>query len=76
MANIILKQVAPWSQGLNVTAGQYVTSGGSLWQASENGTTGATPPTGFSLFNDGAVAWKPADIMSLLQYLYTGVPTP
>ena len=78
LALTVLKTLTPWSEGLSVTAGQYVSAenGNAAFQARANGTTaGSTPPSG-QLFNDGGVTWVRADIMSLLTYLYTGAPTP
>lgn len=78
MANIVLQQLTPWSSGLDVTAGDYVSSesGNSPWLATSSGTTGDRPPYGQGAFSDGGVDWVRADIMSLLQFLYTGVPSP
>jgi hypothetical protein len=77
-ANAILASLTAWSSGLTVTAGQYVSSesGTSPWLATSSGTTGATAPSGQGSFNDGGVLWVRADILALLQFLFTGAPTP
>jgi hypothetical protein len=74
----ILQSLTPWSSGLVVTAGQYVSSENttSVWLATSSGTTGATAPTGQGAFNDGGVQWVRADIQSLLTFKFTGAPTP
>jgi len=73
----ILQSLTPWSSGLVVTAGQYVSSenGTAAFKATTSGTTGATSPTGQTT-NDGGVIWVRADIQSLLQFLNTSPPTP
>jgi hypothetical protein len=76
----ILQSLTPWSSGLVVTEGQLVSSENqtSAWTAQSSGTTGATAPTqvnGYSV-NDGGVVWVLTDIQSLLQYRYSGAPTP
>jgi hypothetical protein len=79
IARQILQSLTPWSHGLIVTAGQYVSSenGTSAWLAVTSGTTGTQSPTGQNvLFNDGGVDWTRADVQSLLQYQYSGAPTP
>ena len=84
IANSILASLTPWTSGLNVTAGQYVSSenGNSSWKATSNGLTGAKAPTGQGAFYDGAsgssgaVSWRRIDIMTLLTFLYRGAPTP
>jgi hypothetical protein len=77
-ANALLQALTPWSAGLPVTAGQYVSSenGNTPWVATGSGTTGATAPSGQGVVNDGAVSWRRVDTLYLLRYLYTGVPTP
>lgn len=79
MTRIILQNLTPWSPGLVVTAGQYVSSenGTAPWLATSSGISGATAPTGpMRTFNDGGVTWVRADIQSLLTYRYSGAPTP
>lgn len=78
LSRVILQSLTPWSSGLNVTAGQYVSSenGTTPWLAQNSGVSGATVPTGTGLQSDGAVTWLRVDIQSLLQFLNTEVPTP
>jgi hypothetical protein len=77
-AAVLLNSLTPWSSGLAVTAGQYVSSegGNTPWKATSSGTTGATAPNGQGVVNDGGVTWQRVDIQSLLTFLYTGIPTP
>jgi hypothetical protein len=77
-ANVILASLTPWASGLPVSSGQYVSSenGTSPWLATSSGTAGATAPSGQGAFNDGGVTWIRTDIQALLQYLFTGAPTP
>jgi hypothetical protein len=80
LALSILQKLTPWSEGLDVTEGQYVSSGGAPFIASHNGTTGPRAPFG-QTFTDGhdgsgGVTWVRADMQSLLQFLYKGAPTP
>jgi len=80
LALSVLRKLTPWSAGLNVTGGHYVSSGGAAYIASHDGTTGPNAPLGQS-FTDGhdgsgGVAWVRADTQSLLQFLYRGAPTP
>ena len=79
MAFAVLKKLTPWSHGLSVTKGQYVSAenGTAAFLATNSATTGTNTPSGQS-FKDGTsgVTWQRADIMSLLTYLYTGAPTP
>lgn len=74
----LLQSLTKWSHGLTVESGQYVSSenGTSAWQATTNGTSGTTAPTGQGLVDDGGVEWKRVDVVSLLPYLFSGVPTP
>lgn len=74
----ILQSLTPWTTGLTVTAGQYVSSenGTSPWVARNSGVTGATAPTGQGAVSDGVVTWVRADIQSLLQFNYSGAPSP
>ena len=78
LAVTVMQTLTPWSHGLVVTAGQYVTSenGNAPFLATSSGTTGATAPAGAGAINDGGVNWVRADIQSLLQFLYSGAPTP
>lgn len=78
LSRLILQSLTPWSSGLSVSAGQYVSSENatSAWVAQSSGTTGASEPTGQGSFNDGGVTWTLADIPSLLAFLYAGAPTP
>lgn len=79
IARQILQSLTPWSSGLVVSAGQYVSAENqtSAWLAVTSGTTGASSPTGQAvLFDDGGVSWTRADVQSLLQYQYSGAPTP
>ena len=80
LALSILPKLTPWSEGLDVTEGQYVSSGGAPFIAAHDGTTGPNAPFG-QTFTDGhdgsgGVAWVRADMQSLLQFLYKGAPTP
>lgn len=80
LALSILQKLTPWSEGLSVTEGQYVSSGGAPFIASHDGTTGPNAPFG-QVFVDGydgsgGVTWVRADTQSLLQFLYSGAPTP
>lgn len=76
LANQILAGLAVWAEGLTITQGQFVQSDGFAYSANAGGTTaGSVTPTGAN-FNDGGVTWTRVDTMSLLQYLYTGAPTP
>jgi len=79
MALSVLKKLTPWSEGLTVSQGQYVSAenGNAAFLATDGGTTGNTSPTGQSA-KDGSsgVTWQRVDIQSLLTYLYTGAPTP
>jgi len=79
MALTVLSKLTPWSEGLTISAGQYVSAenGNAAFLATDGGTTGPNPPVG-QTFKDGnsGVTWRRADIMSLLTYLYTGAPTP
>lgn len=79
IARQILQSLTPWSSGLSVAAGQYVSSENvtSAWLAATTGTSGALAPTGQAvLFDDGGVSWTRADVQSLLKYQYVGAPTP
>jgi hypothetical protein len=78
ITRVILQSLTPWSPGLVVTAGEYVSSenGTSPWLATSSGTTGALAPTGQGAFNDGGVEWIRVDIQSLLTFKYSGAPTP
>lgn len=84
-ASCLINYVAPanWASGQAVTIGQYRVSGGNIWKAASNGTTGSTTPTGggtpgLTGFNDGVVQWTlwvlSATTMSSLAIfaLYTG----
>ena len=84
-ASCLINYVAPanWASSQAVTIGQYRVSGGNIWKAASNGTTGTTAPTGggtpgLTGFNDGAVQWTlwvlGATTMSSLAIfaLYTG----
>jgi hypothetical protein len=75
---LILQSLTPWSPGLAIAAGEYVSSenGSSPWLALTTGTTGASTPYGRGEFNDSGVIWTRADIMSLWQFAFTGAPTP
>ena len=77
LSRVILGKLTPWSTGLVVTAGQYVSAenGTAAFLATTSGTTGATAPTGRTT-NDGGVTWVRADIQSLLQFLNTSPNTP
>jgi hypothetical protein len=76
-ARQILQGLTPWSAGLSVTECDYVSaeSGNAAFIAGSTGVTGATSPTG-QVTSDGVIVWTRADIASLLQFLYTGAPTP
>ncbi len=78
LALTVMQKLTPWANGLTVTAGDYVTSenGNAPFLATTSGTTGTTAPAGTGAIYDGGVHWVRADIQSLLQYLYTGAPTP
>jgi hypothetical protein len=78
LTRLILQGLTPWSSGLTVTTGDYVSSenGTSAWRATSSGTSGTNAPTGQGAFNDGAVSWVRVDVQSLLTYRYTGAPTP
>jgi hypothetical protein len=80
LALSVMRKLTPWSEGIDVTAGQYVSSGDAPFVALHDGTTGPNAPFGqtFADGNDGSggVTWVRADIQSLLQFLYKGVPTP
>jgi hypothetical protein len=80
LALSVLQTLTPWSEGLAVTEGQYVSSGGAPFIAAHDGTTGPNAPFGQSfadgLDGSGGVTWVRADMQSLLQFLYKGVPTP
>jgi len=78
LALTVMQTLTPWSVGLSVTEGQYVTSenGNAPFQATSTGVTGSTAPVGTGAINDGGVNWVRADIQSLLQFLYSGAPTP
>jgi hypothetical protein len=75
--NLLFLTVTPWSAGLTVTTGQYVSIGQTLWQATSTGTSGATKPIN-SGDSDGGVTWVKQAIMSIWQYRYatSAVPTP
>ncbi len=77
IARQLLQSCTPWSAGLNVLLGEFVTTanGTILYRAQNSGTTGPTSPTGFTAF-DGGVHWTLADNQSLLPFAYVGVPTP
>lgn len=48
-----------WAQGQIITAGKYEVNGLNIYQATNSGTTGATPPTCTSgTCGDGAVTWQ------------------
>lgn len=48
-----------WSATTAYTAGQYVTSGGKVYEAITGGTSGSTAPTGTgSSISDGSVTWE------------------
>jgi hypothetical protein len=74
----ILQSLTPWTTGLTVTAGQYVSSenGTTPWLAQNSGVTGATAPTGQGVVSDGVVLWQRIDIQSLLQFKFNGAPSP
>jgi hypothetical protein len=78
LALSVLNTLTPWSEGLEVSQGQYVSCGGSPYIASHDGTTGPNAPTGHTSTDSpsGGVTWVRADIQSLLQFLYKGAPTP
>jgi hypothetical protein len=80
LANSVLQGLAPWSENLEVTAGQYVSAenGTAAYLSLNSGTTGSISPTGLlaSDAESGGVKWQKVNAMSLLQFLYTGVPTP
>lgn len=78
LANQVLQSLTPWSENLDVSEGQYVSSGGAAYIASHSGTTGPNAPYGqsFTDAESGGVTWVRADNQSLLQFLYMGAPTP
>ncbi len=78
IARLIAQKLPVWSVGLNISAaGQYVQNAGLVYRSLGTGTTGSTPPTqGQGQQSDGAVTWQLVDMRSLLQFLYTPVPTP
>jgi hypothetical protein len=78
LALSVLQTLTPWSEGLNVTGGHYVSSGGAAYIAAHDGTTGPNAPFGQSSQDaeSGGVTWVRADTQSLLQFLYKGAPTP
>lgn len=78
LALSVMQKLTPWAHGLTVTEGQYVTSenGVAPFLATSSGTTGTTAPAGTGAISDGGVNWVRADIQSLLQFLYSGAPTP
>lgn len=51
-----------WASGQTITSGQYRGYNGKRYQASNSGTTGATPPThGSGTVSDGGVSWTYID---------------
>jgi hypothetical protein len=74
----ILQSLTRWTTGLSVEAGDYVSSESDTtpWIAQNSGVTGPTAPTGQGSVNDGVVTWVRADIPSLLQFKFSGAPTP
>lgn len=77
LARLLLSQLTPWASGQNVSAGDYVSSenGTAAFVAGNSGVTGIMPPTGQQA-SDGSITWTRADIQSLLQFAFTGLPTP
>ncbi len=77
LARVVLQSLTAWAQGLIVSEGQYVSAqnGTAAYVATTSGTTGATMPVGRSA-NDGGVSWVSVDIQYLLNFLYSGAPTP
>ena len=78
IARQILQSLTPFSAGLSVSQGDYVSSENvtSAWQAQNSGTSGATAPTGTGLQSDGTIQWLRVDMQSLLAYQYQQPPTP
>jgi hypothetical protein len=54
------ENLTPWSAGLPVTIGDYVSSFGLAWQAQNSGITGAVAPSNASgnTVTDGVVRWS------------------
>ncbi len=76
-ARRIIQSLTPWSAGLSVTQGHYVSYLDNAYQALSSGTTGSTPPTNYSgRQSDGTITWQYVDPASLSKYLFTGAPTP
>lgn len=76
----ILQSLVLWSEGLAVSAGDYVSSDNATtaWIAQNSGVTGATAPSianGLRV-SDGSITWVNAPVQSLLKFLYSGAPTP
>lgn len=78
LSRVLLQSLTPWSSGLVCEAGQYVSVANAtmVYRALTTGTAGDTEPSGGRTASDGNVAWVLVDIQSLLQYQYSGLPTP
>jgi hypothetical protein len=77
-ARRVIQELTPWSSGLVVTGGQFVTNAGSAYKALNSGTTGASAPTQTQgQHSDGAVTWQFVDPAFFSTLLFdTSLPTP
>ncbi|HUZ34020.1 MAG TPA: hypothetical protein VMV19_18215 [Xanthobacteraceae bacterium] len=59
MARVTVQNLTPWSAGLVVSAGEYITNVSLAYQALNSGTTAGTQgPTQYGQFTDaGGVTW-------------------
>ncbi len=77
-ARRVIQALTPWSQGLVVSAGQYVSNANNGYQALNSGTTGSSAPTQIQgQHSDGAVTWQFVDPTFFGTLLFdTSLPTP
>jgi hypothetical protein len=78
LARVLMQGITPWSSGLVVEAGQFVTvgNGNVLLLAQSSATTGAVEPAA-PTYPDN-VAWSVASAQQLLTFQFApdGVPSP